>query len=342
VDAERWDKALESFDAALALDRGMLEALCAASDAAVKQGRAKAEAEKRDVEEKDFDKAIVYGDRAVVCQPDAPHPHFVLAAAHEAAGWANAEHYDVAITEYQAAIDRLPIPGPDKVRALTAKAYVLIEKELFDQAIETAQKAIDIDKNCLAAYGHAAFALSAQGKPQDAINRFLKPGLKVDPKNARLNHDLGVAYWELKKPNDARKPLEDARTAEPNNGRYRHTLGELYYELKRYKEATTELLVATERLPREIEVWRSYGRACYSAKSWDECVRAYEKVCEMDDKTVKEHLYLAAVYADQKKDKEKAKQHVLKFRENGGSDPNLDDWMNQLLGTDPAAGGNKP
>lgn len=339
MDAHRWDKAVEAFESALQLDRGMLEALCAACDASVRRARATAEAEKRDATAKDFDAAIAFGERASVSFPEAPYAHFVLAAALEAAGWVDDQNWERAAKEYEETLARLPIPGPDKVRALTAKAFVLIHLEQFDSAIDAAQRAIDMDKTAMAAWGHAGYALCAQGKQQDAINRFYKPGLKVDPKCAALNHDLGVALWELKKPNEAKKPLEDARTAEPDVGRYRQTLGELYYELKRYKEACTELHEATELMPREIEAWRSYGRAAYSAKSWDECCRAYEKVCEFDPKTKDEHLYLAAVYAEQKKDLAKAKEHALKFRENGGSDPNLDDWLNQLLGGGAPAGG---
>ncbi|MCE9637429.1 MAG: tetratricopeptide repeat protein [Planctomycetes bacterium] len=330
-DAGHSEKAVAAFDAALAIDRGMLEALCAACDASLQLARDKADQEKRDLTDKDFEKAISYGDRAAVSTPESPYAHFVLGAAHEAAAETNADHLDTALKEYDEALNRLPIPGPEKVRALTAKAYILLQKADWDPALDTAQKAIDIDKSCLVAYGHAGHALAAQNKQLDAINKYYKAGLKIDPKCARLLHDMGVALWELKKPNDAKKPLEDARTYDAKNGRYRLSLGELYYELKRNKEATVELLEATELLPRNVDAWRSYGRACYAAKTWDECTRAYEKVVALDADATDEYLYLAVVYADQLGNKDKAREHVKKFREKGGQDPNLDDWMNQLL-----------
>lgn len=332
-DAGRWDKAAEAFDASIGLDRGMIESLCAGCETAILQAYAAADAAKRDVTEKDFEKATGYGERAVISDPDSAYAHFVLGAAYEAAGELNLnpDQLDPAVKQYDAALERLPIPGPDKVRVLTAKAWVLILKSSWDGALDAAQKAIDIDPKCAVAYGHAGFALAGQGKQQEAIAKYYKKGLSVDPRNARISHDMGVALRELKKPNDARKPLEDAVAWEPKNGRYHLSLGELYYELKKNKEAVQELFDATELLPRNEDAWRAYGRACYSGKYWAECTQAYEKVVELYPEAKTEYLILAVVYSEQLKDKTKAKKYATKFRENGGSDPNLDDWISQLL-----------
>jgi len=332
VDQKNWDKALESFEAALAGDRGMLEALCGACEAAIRKGKAAVVKEQRAPEEKDFDPAVSYGDRAVIAWPDSPYAHFVLGAAHEAAIETNPDgHIELALREYDAALERLPIPGPEKVRALTAKAFIQLQKAEWSSALETAQRAIDIDPACVTAYGHAAHALCADGKQQEAIAKYYKPGLKADPKCARLLHDMGIALWELGKVNDAKKALEDARTIDPKSGRYRLSIGELYYALKRYKDSVAELFEATELLPRDRWAWGSYARACYAAKYWAECVTAYEKVTQLDPDCVDEWLYIAVVASDQLKDKDKAKKAVMKFKEKGGSDPNLDDWINQLL-----------
>lgn len=338
MDAQRWDKALEAFDGAITADKSMFEALCAACDAATRQAKAVAEAAGKEPTDKDFDRAVSYGDRAVLANADSAYAHFVLGAAHEAAGWFNADRLDDAQREYDLALERLPIPGPDKVHALTAKSYVLLLKAEWAAALDVAQKAIDIDKNCIVAYGHCAYALVVQEKQQDAINRYYNPALKIAPNNARLLHDKGIALWQLKKPNEAKKPLEDARNAEPRNGDYRLSLGELYYEMKRHKEAMNELLEAVTLIPKRAAAWRSYARACYAAKSFEECARGYTKYVELDDKAVNEWLYLAVVCAEELKDKERARKAILKFKEKGGADDNLEDWMNQILNDGGAPG----
>lgn len=339
VDAERWDKAIESFDAAVAGDAAMIEALCAAGQAAIGQARDKARTERRALTEKDLERAIGYGGRAIVLAPESPFAHFVLAAAHETAAEANADvHLDAALRGYDLALERLPLPGPDRVQALTAKSFVHLQRAEWDSALDAAQKAIDIDKSCAVAYGHAGHALAAQGRQQDAVSRCYRPGLKVDPRSARLQHDLGIALWELKKEAEAKRPLEEARTLEPRNGRYRLSLGEYYYATKKNKEAVAELFEATELLPRDPAAWRAYARACCASKSWDECVKAYEKVIELVPETQDEWLYMAVILAEQVKDRERAKKAVQRFREKGGQNAELDDWMNALLGD--VTGGN--
>lgn len=335
MDAGKWDEAVRAFEGALAADRGMLEALCGASEAVIHRARATAAAEKRDLAEKDLEPAVAWADKAVVAAPESAYAHFALGAAYEARGEINFDNYELALKEYDAALERLPIPGAPKVRALVARSYCLLRLGRWEEAADAAQKALDIDKSNAVAYGNGGHALAAQGKPQDAVTRFYKPGLKACPDDARLLHDYGVALREMKKPNDAKKPLEDARRLEPKNGTYRLTLGELYYELGRYKEAVAELFEATELLPRDPLAWRCYARACYAGKHWEEAATSYEKVIELAPDSVDEHLYCAVIYADQMKNKAKAKPHVEAFLKKGGSDPNLKDWLEQILADQP-------
>jgi tetratricopeptide (TPR) repeat protein len=44
-----------------------------------------------------------------------------------------------------------------------------------------------------------------------------------------------------------------------------------------------------------------------------------------------EHLYLTLIYADHLNDKEKAKVHARKWLDEGGTDPNIDSWIQDLL-----------
>lgn len=330
-DAHRYADALKAFETALAIDRTMVEASCSASEALVRKARATADAENRDITEEDLAPAITAADRAVIMAPDSAYAQFTLGAAHEAAGEVNAEHLEPALKAYDAAIERMPIPGPEKVRAFCAKSYVLLRLARWTEAQDAADRALGIDPKNAIAFGHAAHALASQGKQKDAIDKYYKPGIKAAPEDARLQHDMGVALWEMKKVNDAKKPLEEAAKLDPKNPTYLHSLGEWYYEVKRYKEGSAILAEATELAPRNAEIWGSYAKVTYSAKQWEECARAFEKVIELVPDAVDEHLFVAVVYADQLKDKAKAKPHVLKFQELGGSDPNLDSWMTNIL-----------
>lgn len=331
MDAGNYPEAIKSFDAALAADRGMIEALCAAAECGIISARIAAANEKRDLTEKDFDAATQYAEKAVVGAPESAYAHFVLGAAHEAVGEINPDRLEIALKEYDAALERLPIPGAPKVRALNARGYVLLRLARWVEAQDAADRVLGIDKANATAFAQGAHALAAQDKQKDAIDKYYKPGIKACPADARLMHDYGVALWQMKKTNDAKKPLEDAVKMAPKNGIYQHSLGELYYELRKYKEGIQALFQATELLPRNREAWKSYAKVCYAGKEWQESAKAFEKVIEVDPESVDEHMYAAVIYADELKDKETAKKHVQEFLKKGGQAGELQSWVDNLL-----------
>ncbi len=360
MDAGSTEEALKSFDAALAIDRTFVEAYCSASEVAISHAFATAEKEKRDIVEKDFERAIGYAGKAAAVGSDRWDAHFALGAAHEAVGELGPGHYDTAAVEYDSAIALLPLPSAEKVRALCAKAFVLLRLLKFDQALVAAEKALGIDDKCVAAHAHAGYALCAMARQDDAIKDHYRPGLKIAPDDARLHHALGVALWETAKDMDAKKELELAVKLEPKNVRYRLTYGELLYHLKLYKPALEQLFEVTDAHPNDVEAWRSYGRVCSALKYWKEAAESYEKICELiegappaapaaggdpgaapatppalsaaeTDLLVKAHLYLAIIYADHLKDRTKAKEHAREYSQLGGHDVNIQSFIDGLL-----------
>jgi tetratricopeptide (TPR) repeat protein len=292
---------------------------------------------------------------------DVPESHFAAAATHEAAGEDNATHYDTAKAEYDSALNLVPAPCPMRVRILCGKAYVCLRLAKWDEAIAAADKAIGIDDHCAAAYAHAGHALAAQGKQEEAIKKYYLPGLKIAPDDARLHHAYGVALWESSKEQPAKKELEAAVKCEPDNARYKLTLGQLYYDLKMYKQAGELLVKVVDARSNDLESWRTYGRVCCALKDWTQGVEAYETIIKLietakpaappapaagqpapnaanppappgnDDLLKKAHLYLAIIYQDDLKQRDKAKAHIKKFTELGGSEPNLQSWIDSLL-----------
>lgn len=360
LDAGNVDDALKSLDTALSIDRTFVEAYCAATEASIKKALDAADKEKRDPVEKDFEKALAYGAKAAAAGNDRADAHFAFASVHEAAGEIAQSHYETALREYDAALNLLVTPTPEKVRALCGRSFVLLRLQKWDQALQAADKALGIDEKCIAAYAHGGFALAAQGKQDDAIKNYYRKGLKFAPDDARLHHAIGVALWETVHPIDARKELEAAVKAEPKNSRYRLTLGQLYFELKLYKQAGEQLYTVVDDRPNDVESWRSYGRVCCAIPNWDQAVESYEKICALlegskadpvppppggapapapaagatsanDDLLKKAHLYLAIIYADHLKKRDKAKEHAKKFVALGGSDQNLQSFIDDLL-----------
>ena len=358
ADEGKLDEALTSIDAALATDRTFVEAYCAGAEISVRRAFETAEKEKRDPVEKDFEKAIAYGAKAAAVGSDRADAHFAYGAAHEAVGEIAQTHYDTAAVEYDAALALLPLPSAEKVRTLCAKAFVLLRLQKWDQALTAAEKALGIDEKCVSAYLHAGFALAAQGRQEEAIKKYYRPGQKYAPDDARLHHAIGTALWETTKDIEAKKELEAAVKADPKNVRYRLTLGQMYYDLKMFKPAGEQLVRVVEARPYDVECWRSYGRVCCALKDWDQAVESYETICKLleapapaaaapsdtpaapapeaaapmdEDLLKKAHLYLAIIYGDHMKKRDKAKEHAKRFVQLGGVDQNLQSFIDDLI-----------
>ncbi len=333
LDAKRFSAATTAFDAALALDRSMVEALTGASQAVLEGTLAKAKEGAEKPDEKRLMTALDYATRALASNPDSARAHFAQAAVYESLGELDAVHLESALEEYQAALDLLPFPGPERVRVLVAKSFVLLRLASWEKARAVAQQALDVDPTNIPAMVHAAHALCQTDKFNEAIRKYYKPGLRLVKNDARLLYGAGMAYWSLKKQNDARKNLEAAVKQAPKNGLYRLSLGELYYELKRYKEAERELAVATDLRAKDRRAWSAYGRACTSMEHWKDAVRAFDKVIKLDSEALDEYLWMAIIYDKHLEDREKAREYIEKWLERGPpEDPNLDAWIDDVLG----------
>ena len=238
---------------------------------------------------------------------------------------------ELALADYTEAAARHPMPGPGLVRALLARAHVLRRLGRFDESASDALRAADVAPTDEAAWAVAGEALTLGGRPEDAVKRAWKPGLKAVPDSARLHHGYGITFWKLGRLTDALKELKESVKDAPTNGRYRLTYGEALYQASKEKDSVAELLEATGARPDDRESWACLGHAHVALHRWQEAADAYEEVCQIDPKAVDEHIYLAIIYADRLKMKDKGKLHAQIWSNRGGADPLLASWVDSLL-----------
>lgn len=335
LDAERWDESLASLKRALAMDETMVPALCASSESLLKKAIAKSKETGALIDEGVLKEASTWAIKAVASNPDSAAAHFSLGAVYEALGEVDPDELETSLTEYDDALDLLPFPGPEKVRLLNARAYVLLRLARYDEALATVSKALDIEPDNVTAMVHGSHALNSQDKFKEAISQYLDPGLKIAKDEPRLVFGKGMTLWNMEAHSKALKFLEKAVELDPENGIYRLALGEIYYELKKNKQAGVELTKAIELRPMDSIAWTAYGRVCTSLKDWEYAVEAFEKVIELDEESVDEYLYLGMIYYDYLKDVGKAQEYIEQFLERGGDDPNMESWFERVLGEDP-------
>ena len=96
---------------------------------------------------------------------------------------------------------------------------------------------------------------------------------------------------------------------------------------------------------------------CCARKDWEQAVESYETICKLleapapaaappagmpevpatdarptnEDLLKKAHLYLAIIYADHMKKRDKAREHAKKFVQLGGTEQNLQTFIDDLV-----------
>ncbi len=334
MDSGKYAEAIKRLKFVLQQDKEMVPAMCGIAEASLLMASAKSKKARKLLTEEDLKEARSFAERAVVTDPEDPAAHFIKGAVREAMGEFDADHLEKALESYQESLDLIPFPGPEKLRALIAKAFVYLRLGKWDDAIRTGDMAIDMDKKAIVAYTHAGHAMVRMDRSDEALKKYYKPALALDPENAALHHGRGTALWDMGsgKYNDALKALKKAVALEKDNGLYRRSLGDLYYDMNKFKDAVKELYEATDLRPWDDVAWASYGRACCQRKHWDDAIEAYEKALELKDDYVKAHFYLAILYFEKKKEYEKAKEHVMAFTEKDGkADATMESFIKRVL-----------
>jgi tetratricopeptide (TPR) repeat protein len=184
--AEKWEKAVECYRAALALRPEAAEVYSSLGGALLSQGRT--------------DEALFACQQAVRLDANYSMAHGNLGSTLGKLG-----RVDEAITEYRRAIQldpHLSLAHMNLGMALRAKGRT-------DECIRELTQAIQLDPENAVAYCNLANVLARQGKLAEAAN-FNRQAIKHRPDFAEAYYQLGNALKELKKPEEAEAAFRKA------------------------------------------------------------------------------------------------------------------------------------
>lgn len=143
-----------------------------------------------------------------------------------------------------------------------ARAYVYLNQEKYDEALDSYHKAIEQDAlpertqlNILFTIGQLYMRMDEYGKAIDAFERWFKEGAEaeepIEP-NASAYYTLAVAYYQDDRQDEALKPAQKAvdMTPEPREG-WLNLLLAIRMGRKEYKEALPLLETLVSSFPRK-------------------------------------------------------------------------------------------
>ena len=158
-----------------------------------------------------------------------------------------------------------------------------------------------------------------------------KRALKFDPRNARVNANLGVLYERLGRLALAERYLRQAVAVEPDNANARNNLGVVLYRQGNYEAALTEFNRTLELDPRRVDAYTNKGLIFTRWGDYEKAQRAFLQVLAIEPDNALAHYNLGLVY-EQMEQIDKALEHYDRFLALGASDyPEIASYLSSHL-----------
>lgn len=167
-----------------------------------------------------------------------------------------------------------PILGPDSVD---------IKASEIEQAIHQITDQTDLQSRY-----REAVRLHNAGKYKEALLA-KQELLKLDPKNAKYIHSLGVTLHKMKRYKEACVEKQKAIELDPENAKYHDSLSTTLHEMERYDEALIEEQKAIELDPENAKYHDSLSTTLHEMKRYDEAFIEDQKAIELDSENAKYH-----------------------------------------------------
>jgi tetratricopeptide (TPR) repeat protein len=146
-----------------------------------------------------FERAARFADSDLVAQE---------AWVNKGAAHAELEEYDMAIGAYREALD-IDDSSEHAATAETNLAYALWESGRSEQALEHAERAVEIDERFAEAWYNRGFFLLERGLAEDAVNAF-DNAIRLGHRNANILEEKARALEELGEYDRAEEVAEEA------------------------------------------------------------------------------------------------------------------------------------
>jgi lipoprotein NlpI len=207
---------------------------------------------------------------------------------NRAAGHFEKHEYDLAISDYDRAIELDPKDG----RSFTNRclAYIrmgqydrLHDRTMYDRGIRDCDQAISLDPKNAAAFTNRGIAFSIKGQHDRAIQDF-DQAISLDPKDAVTFYDRGNEYRNKDQYDRAIQDYDRAISLDPKFAYAFNSRGAAYFAKDQYDRAIQDFDQAISLDPKYGNAFRNLG-AAYAAKGqYDRAIQNYDRAISLDRK----------------------------------------------------------
>lgn len=201
----------------------------------------------------------------------------------------NAKEYNLAIPEFQKAIEKEPA---------NAELYFYLgmccKEEHNTAAVEAFQKAIDLKPDYIDAYVNLGVVYVNLSMYQKAAE-VLREAVKLDPNDAEALLKLGLAYAMAKEYRAAVRVLEKAADINMDAKAY-YALGISYVGLNMYSEGIKALDSSLDLDPELLESYVALGYALIGVKNWSRGIEMMNRAVVLDPQNPHVRYLLGFMY----------------------------------------------
>jgi protein O-GlcNAc transferase len=171
--------------------------------------------------------------------------------------------------------------APRSIPTLINLAIVQCQEQRFDEASQTARRAITIDPNNLDAYSILSTCQKAKGQYEEVVKTCDKI-ISIDPPNADSHSNRGFALAAIGRHKEAIESYDRAIAIEPNFANAFLNRGNSLQNLKCYDEALVAFDKAIALKPDSAEAWLGRGNVSFDVKRCDDAFSAYDKALALN------------------------------------------------------------
>ncbi len=251
-----FDKAMEQFKIALALDPNNVSTISNIGSTLSSQGKK--------------DEAKYYYEKAIKLNPTGSEGYYSLGLL-----LISQDKLEEAINLYQGALTKkLQYP----FLMYKGIGHLMVRMGQFDEAIKALEKAV-ILRSDSETYANLGQAYAEKGDLEKATENY-KKAIMMDPNNPEAHYNLGNAYLSQDRLMEAAGEYQKAIKAKPNYAKAYSNLGVVLLSIGRDDEAIEKYRRAAELDPNNVEAKFNLGTTLAEKGLLDEAVENLQKVVE--------------------------------------------------------------
>ena len=176
------------------------------------------------------------------------------------------------------------------------KAVELKEAEDWNRMLSHCKRWTEAEPENADAWFELGFAYNNLDRPNDAIFAY-REALRINPELAEAWNNLGVAYNDLGRYDDAIAAYREALRINPEYANAWNNLGVAYYNLDRYNDAIAAYREALRINPEHADAWTNLGVAYTLLERYDDAIAAAREAVRINPNDANSWELLSLVYS---------------------------------------------